>query len=98
MDRTTFLTIFALGSGAIALWIYVRFPKLAPEGLMKALLHVLGAMAIARLGVAFGRSLAGSESVALVRVFAVYLPALTYCLLAAIWMMSMTQGAIRRYR
>ena len=98
MDRTTFVTIFAVGSGVIAMWIHVRFPKLAPDGLMRAMLHILGAMVFARLAMAAGRSLGGYESFALARVFALYLPVLTYCLLAAIWMMSLTQGAMRRYR
>ena len=53
-------------------------------------------MVLARLAIAAGRALGGSESFALVRVFVFYLPVLTYCLLAAIWMMSMTQGAMRR--
>jgi hypothetical protein len=88
-----------LGAGAIALWIDVRFPRLAPEDLAKALLHVAVSIAV---GYATGPaveafSASSDPRIVLLGVFAVGFPAIVYCLLAAIWVIKLLQRMMSGY-
>jgi hypothetical protein len=97
-----FLVALALGAAAIALWINFRFPKLAPEGLMMAFLHVGVAMLVGMAIVPAADSLMAGTLPPVMRAvlltFVVGLPALIYALLASIWVILLAQGAMRRYR
>ena len=101
MTVTQFLVTLALGAGAIALWINYRFPKLAPEGLVTAAVHVIVAMIVCSAVVPQVGGLIpdGISPVmrAAVVTFLIGLPALVYALLASIWVILMAQGAMRRY-
>jgi len=86
------LTLFALGAGAIALWLEVRFAHLAPATRRGIALHIGACILVAQLVVPFGMhtlSSAGSRVLTLVGVCGVALPGLTYCLLTAIWVIKM---------
>ena len=96
-----FLLAFAAGSAALALWFTVRFPNLSPGSLRATLIHVGISIGVAQLivPVAMHMLLAqGSRALALVAVCAIALPALTYCLLAAIWTMKVLKGALGAHR
>jgi hypothetical protein len=102
MTVTQFLVGLALGAGAIALWINFRFPKLAPERLVTAAMHVVVAMilcsaVVPHLGDLVPETLTPVMRAAVVT-FLIGLPALVYALLASIWVILMAQGAMRRYR
>jgi hypothetical protein len=94
-----FLMVLTLGAGVIALWINFRFPKIAPEGIWTAAVHVGAA-------ILFGQVLLpGLNDVvpdlppvmrALVITFLLGLPALVYALLASIWVIRIAQGALLR--
>lgn len=98
MTAGAFLVVFAAGAGALAVWVDVRFPRLAPDSIRAALVHVGASIALAQLLVlpalhtlvGLGRLLP-----ALVGVCGVALPALAYCLLGALWMMKILRGALR---
>jgi hypothetical protein len=88
-----------LGAGAIALWIDVRFPRLAPEDLPKAMLHVAISFAA---GYATGPAVAALSAssdprIVLLGVFAFGFPAIVYCLLAAIWVIKVLQRMLSGY-
>lgn len=88
--------LIGVGAGAVALWIDARFPRLAPEEILKAVLHVAASLAV---GFAIGpalQSLFGSDDplVVLVGVFAVAFPSIVYCFLAAIWFIKLAQRAM----
>jgi hypothetical protein len=88
-----------LGGAAIAIWIEVRFPKLSPEGLGWAMGHVMLAVGFAQLVVPNLLSLlTGSYTLMLVGLMAVAFPALTYCLLAGLWMFKLAQRTLGTYR
>jgi hypothetical protein len=94
------LLCFAVGAGAIALWLYVRFGsgRFAPANLRAALIHVGASLVVGQLAVpALMKVLlaAGSPAVTLIGIFAVAFPALVYCLLASIWVITMLQGSLR---
>jgi hypothetical protein len=94
----TFSPLFLTGAPALALWIYVRWPRLTPSKLINVLLHVGAATAAAVLCRGAVASIADSGSVmsALVAVFAVALPILVYVLLTALWMMTALRSAAFR--
>jgi hypothetical protein len=88
-----------VGAGAIALWIDARFPRLAPQDLGRAVLHVAISLAA---GYATGpavQALSASDDprIALLGVFAVGFPAIVYCLLAAVWVIKLVQRMMSGY-
>ena len=95
-----FLTVFiGLGAGAIALWIDARFPRLAPQEMAKAFLHVGASLAV---GYASGQAmqmLLASEDprIILAAVFGLGFPSIVYCLLAGVWVIKLTQRAMSGY-
>jgi hypothetical protein len=72
-----FLSTFVVGAGLLALWIDVRFPKLAPESLSKRMLAACCA------GLVFGLApvFSGSAIAVYTTLFAIVLPLLVSSLL-----------------
>jgi hypothetical protein len=94
-----FLMGLTLGAGAIALWINFRFPKLAPEGLKTAIIHVGAAIFVGQVLLrVLSEAVPDSNPVvaALITTFVLGLPALVYALLASIWVIRIAQGALLR--
>jgi hypothetical protein len=94
-----FLIALTLGAGAIALWINFRFPKLAPESIRKAVIHVGGALLVGQVVLPVLHSLIPDVSPvvrALITTFVLGLPALVYALLSSIWVIRIAQGALFR--
>jgi uncharacterized membrane protein len=90
---------FGLGAGVIALWIDVRFPRLAPEEMAKALLHVgISIAAGYATGPVLQMLLAFEDGrVTLAAVFGLAFPAVVYCLLSGIWMIKLAQRMLSGY-
>jgi hypothetical protein len=94
-----FLTALTLGAGALALWINFRFPKIAPEGIWRAVIHVGAAILVGQVllpGLLQVVPDANPIVRALVVTFLLGLPALVYALLASIWVIRIAQGALLR--
>jgi hypothetical protein len=94
-----FLMVLTVGAAAIALWINARFPKLAPDGIRTAIIHVGAAMLVGQVLLpSLTDVVPGSNPVmrALVITFILGLPALVYTLLASIWVIRIAQGALLR--
>ena len=94
-----FLLVLTLGAGAIALWINFRFPKLAPEGLKMAIIHVGAAILVGQVllpGLNEAVPHSNPMVAGLVITFLLGLPALVYALLASIWVIRIAQGALLR--
>lgn len=80
--------MIAVGAAAIALWIDVRFPGIAPRNARGILIHAALAVAAGQLLAPAGlRFLTELESYALtlVGVFGVAFPAIVYALLVGLW-------------
>jgi len=93
-----FLAFLAVGAGAVALWCDARFRGLAPGSIRAAMLHVGAALLLGQLAVPVAMQLINEESSAasvLAMTFGVAFPALTYSLLASIWMIKTLQGGLR---
>jgi hypothetical protein len=93
-----FLVFLAVGAGAVALWFDARFRELAPGSIRAALLHVGAALLLGQLAVPVAMQFINEESAAaavLAMIFGVAFPALTYSLLASIWIIKTLQGGLR---
>jgi hypothetical protein len=88
--------LIALGAGAIALWIDVRFPRLAPVELAKVMLHVMASLALGyAVSPAFQAIVAREDPrLTLLAVFGLGFPAIVYCLLAGVWTIRFAQRGL----
>jgi hypothetical protein len=80
-----------IGLAAVAIWAYVRYPRLRPGSLLRAVVHV----AISFLGFALLPTMLGavlplvpSRELVPYLVLALLIPALTYLLLSWIWLLA----------
>lgn len=96
-----FIAVLALSSAVLAVWVHVRFPRLAPSNLRVAVIHIVASLlAMQVMTVPAGAMLdPDAPQRALVAIFAIVLPALVYSFLAGLWMMKVCQrmlgGALR---
>ena len=90
MSNSLFVFMLSIGSALLALWIHVRFPKLAPEHVGKTLLHTGIAFALLRLM----PGMIESPVIALITIVVLVVPALSYALLCSIWMLRHVQTAM----
>jgi uncharacterized membrane protein len=88
--------LIGLGAGAIALWIDVRFPQLAPQEIAKAVLHVAASLAVGYATSPAIQALVAYEDhrLALLAVFGLAFPSIVYCLLAGIWVIRLAQRSL----
>ena len=84
-----FLAAFVVGSGALALWIDVRRPSLAPDSLTKRMLAAGCALLALQLVPVYHDTIAA----AYITVFGLLLPVLVTSLLAGVWLMRALQEA-----
>jgi hypothetical protein len=94
MSKEQFMLLFVVGSGVLAVWIALRVPQIAPHTLRAAGVHIcaallLGCLLSPALKLVPGQP--GTTSV-LVALFAIALPALTYMLLAGLWLLLVFAG------
>jgi ABC-type uncharacterized transport system permease subunit len=96
VNTVIFAVCFGLGSAAVAIWAHVRFPGLMPASIRTTLLHVAGTVVAVHLLTPLGmHSLTSSPVLALVALFVVAFPALTYSLLVGIWLVKLAQDLRR---
>ena len=100
MGKETFLLVFVLGAAAIAAWIALRLPRLAPTSFRAGTVHLVATLVVgAVLGPAV-RAVPGlpSELSVLAALFLVALPAITYMLLVGMWIVQLAvAGAPARH-
>jgi hypothetical protein len=87
------VVLIGLGAGAVALWIDVRFPRLAPQELAKVVLNVAASIAVVYASGPLMHLLTSSDDprVVLLGVFAIGFPSVVYCLLTGIWVIRLAQ-------
>ena len=84
----------AVGAGAIALWLDVRFKERSPQTAMRTFAHLAVSLLFLQLSPALVvLVVAAGESPArkMVAIFAVLLPALSYVWLSSIWLIKLLQ-------
>jgi hypothetical protein len=85
MGYTLSLTV---GAGLLAIWLDTRFPGLRPKTAARGLIHAAVGVfamqgAVGLLGLAYGIP----QTAFMALVLGVFLPGLTYALLAGLWML-----------
>jgi hypothetical protein len=90
MSNEMFVLALAAGAGLLAVWVYARFPGLAPARLVKTLLHTCAAFVLLQLT----PGLSGSAPAKFVLVFLFVLPVLVYALLCTLWVLKLAQSAL----
>ena len=85
--------LIGVGAGAIALWIDVRFPRLAPQEMAKVILHIALSVAVAYATSPAMKMVTASDDprAVLLGIFAIGFPSIVYCLLAGIWLIRHAQ-------
>ena len=91
MGRETFLLLFVSGSAALAVWVAMCRPKLAPTSFRAGTVHLVAAVVVAALLGPLEHSVPGlpSRLSVLGALFFVALPAITYMLLVGMWLIQL---------
>jgi membrane associated rhomboid family serine protease len=78
------------GLGVVAVWVHLRFPRLRPGSLLRAILHVgaFGAFATLPAALGFLVPLARSPTQARYIALGLLIPTLTYVLLTWVWLLA----------
>lgn len=100
MERETFLLLFVLGSGVLAIWVAVRLPRLAPVSFRAGAMHLAAAAVIGSFLGPVLDTVPGLPSFVsvLVALFALALPAITYMLLVGLWLVQLAVRQAPRAR
>ena len=80
-----------VGLGLVAIWTYVRYPRLRPRSLVLAALHVavsFGAFAVLPMVLSFLLPLLPSQALQPCVVLALLIATLTYVLLSWVWLIA----------
>ncbi len=86
MTTGQLMMAFTLGTAALALWSYVRWPGAAPATMKGAVLRVLIGFVVLQIGAsALDVGVEAAPSLGILVVVAAVVPTLTYAFLAAIW-------------
>jgi hypothetical protein len=91
MGKETFLLVFVSGSAALAAWVAVCRPKLAPTSFRAGTVHLIAAVVVGGLLGPLVHAVPGlpSRLSVLAALFAVALPAITYMLLVGMWLIQL---------
>jgi len=96
MTAGQFLIALAVGTAALALWSYVRWPGAAPASIKGAVLRMVIALLLLQIGLGALRvGVEAAPSLAVLVVIGAVVPVLTYAFLASIWFMKACADQLR---
>jgi hypothetical protein len=96
MTSSQFLIALTLGTAALALWSYVRWPGAAPATMKGAVLRVVISLVLLQVGAAaLGLGIAAAPSLAILILVLTVVPVLTFAFLASIWFLKVCADQIR---
>jgi hypothetical protein len=100
MGKDTFLLVFIVGAGVLAVWVALRLPRLAPPSLRWAWAHLAAALVVGAVLGPLVHAVPGLPSTVSVfaALFGIALPALTYMLLAGMWLVQLAVGETLTHR
>jgi hypothetical protein len=96
MGRDTFMLLFVLGSAALAFWVAICRPTLAPASFRSGGIHLLAALVVGSVLGHVLHAMPGLPSALslFVALFGVGLPAITYMLLVGMWLVQLAAGHV----
>ena len=91
MGKETFLLLFVSGCAALAVWVAVCRPKLAPTSFRAGTVHLIAAVVVGALLGPLEHAVPGLPSRVSVfgALFFVALPVITYMLLVGMWLIQL---------
>jgi hypothetical protein len=91
MSRDTFVLLYVLGSGALAVWVALCLPRLAPRSFRAGAIHLAVAVVVGAVLGPVLHAVPGLPSVlsVLTALFVLALPAITYMLLVGMWLVQL---------
>jgi len=90
------LMAFTVGTAALALWSYIRWPGAAPATIKGALLRMLISLALLPVGASvLDIGVEAIPSMAVVVLVVAIVPVLTYAFLASIWFLKVCLDQLR---
>jgi hypothetical protein len=99
MSFGIYALLFVAGASLIAIWANARLARLAPQDMRATCIHLgislVACQIVTPLTVGLATS-SGNAQLRLLAVMGVALPALTYTVLAVIWLITHLQGAMHR--
>ena len=95
MGKESFLLLFVLGAGAIAVWIALCLPRLAPTSFRAGTVHLVATLVV---GLVLGpavHAVPGLPSALsiLAALFLIALPAITYMLVVGMWLIQLAAAS-----
>jgi hypothetical protein len=98
MEIPIFISSFAIGSAALALWVNARFPGFGPESARGVIAHVIGAVILGQIAARTLHLALDPSALAstLAVLFGLALPTLVYAFLSAVWMIKLAQEMFGR--
>jgi hypothetical protein len=99
MSTTVFVCVLLVGASALAVWTYVRFPRLAPVTFTWAVVHLVLSGIAAQVALPFAVGSLGPVETKLsaLAVVGLSLPALTYLMLASLWLLTLARRMLGGY-
>ena len=98
MSSASLVVSMSLGSAAIALWLFVRFPRLGPSRAGFKMAHLIAALAVAQFVAppAMGLVIHGSNELwpSLLALFWIFVPSQLYAYLSGIWVLALLRNAL----
>ena len=98
MDSASLVVAMSLGSAAVALWVFVRFPRLAPGRAGLKMAHLVAALAVAQFVAppAMSFVIHGSNAVlpSLLALFLIFVPSQLWAYLSGIWVLALLRNAL----
>jgi hypothetical protein len=96
MGRETFMPLFVLGSAALAFWVAICRPRLAPANFRSGGIHLVAALIVGSILGPVLHAVPGLPSALslFLALFAVGLPAITYMLLVGMWLVQLAVGQV----
>ena len=96
MSAGQLLMAFAMGTAALALWAYVRWPGAAPATMKGAVLRILLALALLQIGLAGLRfGIEAAPGLAVIIFVGAVVPVLTFAFLTSLWFMKVCADQMR---
>ena len=98
MSSASLVVAMSLGSAAVALWVFVRFPRLAPARGGFKMAHLVAALAFAQFVAPGAMSFVihGSNALwpSLLALFLVFVPSQLWAYLSGIWVLALLRNAL----
>ena len=98
MSSASLVVAMSLGSAAIALWLFVRFPRLGPSRAGFKMAHLVAALVVVQFVAPAAMSFVihGSNALwpSLLALFWIFVPSQLYAYLSGIWVLALLRNAL----